>query len=407
MQSEPMTAHGRRWMSVGRSTLPDSQAAAAEAVRAALRRPGDVTALDPASVGAAKLLVVFCSNRHDLPALLATIDEISGGVPLVGCSTAGEISVDGPTDHSVVIAALGGEGFSVSTRVCAEAGRRPRVAGAEIAACAADVADRDHKVLMLLIDGFAQGQEEILRGVYGVVGASVPLVGGCAAEESHLGATTQLYGTQVLHDAAIAVAIGSDAPFGIGIKHGWRKVGDAMVVTSSHKGWVNTLDDRPALDAYLDRVGAPHEAYQDFATFLPYSMNRPLGIRRRSGDEVRGVTGHTNVETRSLHCGGEISQGSLIWCMEGDAQTMLDATDDACREALNAIGDRTPLGFLAFDCSGRRNVLGDEGIDDEVARIAKHAAGAPVAGFYSFGEIARTRGINGFHHQTLVVLAVA
>jgi hypothetical protein len=31
---------------------------------------------------------------------------------------------------------------------------------------------------------------------------------------------------------------------------------------------------------------------------------------------------------------------------------------------------------------------------------------APLAGLYTWGEIARTKGINGFHNQTLVVLAV-
>jgi hypothetical protein len=41
----------------------------------------------------------------------------------------------------------------------------------------------------------------------------------------------------------------------------------------------------------------------------------------------------------------------------------------------------------------------------EVGRIAEFAAGAPVAGFYTYGEIARTRGVNGFHNQTLVVVA--
>jgi hypothetical protein len=35
------------------------------------------------------------------------------------------------------------------------------------------------------------------------------------------------------------------------------------------------------------------------------------------------------------------------------------------------------------------------------------AGTAPVAGFYTYGEIARTRGVAGFHNQTLVVLAVA
>jgi hypothetical protein len=86
---------------------------------------------------------------------------------------------------------------------------------------------------------------------------------------------------------------------------------------------------------------------------------------------------------------------------------VLTATDDACRDALAALGGREPIGLLAFDCAARRLVLGDDGMDDEVERIAAHAGGAPVAGFYSYGEIARTRGSSGFHNETLVVLAVS
>ena len=52
-------------------------------------------------------------------------------------------------------------------------------------------------------------------------------------------------------------------------------------------------------------------------------------------------------------------------------------------------------------------MLGDQGIRSEVERIAAHAGGSPVAGFYTYGEIARTKGISGFHNQTLVVLAVS
>ena len=36
----------------------------------------------------------------------------------------------------------------------------------------------------------------------------------------------------------------------------------------------------------------------------------------------------------------------------------------------------------------------------------EHHAGAPLSGFYTWGEIARTRGITGYHNQTLAVLAV-
>jgi hypothetical protein len=39
--------------------------------------------------------------------------------------------------------------------------------------------------------------------------------------------------------------------------------------------------------------------------------------------------------------------------------------------------------------------------------VAAHAGAAPVAGFYTYGEIARTKGVSGFHNQTLVVLAIS
>ncbi len=93
--------------------------------------------------------------------------------------------------------------------------------------------------------------------------------------------------------------------------------------------------------------------------------------------------------------------------MEGDSASVLTATEQACHGALQALGGRPPLGVLAFDCIARRGVLGDDGIVDEVARIGAACGGSPVAGFYTYGEIARTRGISGFHNQTLVVLALA
>jgi hypothetical protein len=52
-------------------------------------------------------------------------------------------------------------------------------------------------------------------------------------------------------------------------------------------------------------------------------------------------------------------------------------------------------------------VLGEAGIQAEVDRLAALAPGAPIAGFYTYGEIARMRGLRGFHNQTLVVLSVA
>jgi len=50
-------------------------------------------------------------------------------------------------------------------------------------------------------------------------------------------------------------------------------------------------------------------------------------------------------------------------------------------------------------------VLGDEGVAAEAWRMAQITKGAPLAGFYTYGEIARTYGISAVHSQTLVALA--
>jgi hypothetical protein len=92
--------------------------------------------------------------------------------------------------------------------------------------------------------------------------------------------------------------------------------------------------------------------------------------------------------------------------MEGDEQSVLAAAADACQDAVDALGGPAPLGMIAFDCESRARLLGAEGMRHEVDRMTGQAGGTPLGGLYTWGEIARVRGINGFHNQTLVVLAV-
>jgi hypothetical protein len=383
-----------RWVGAGSSTSSDSRTAGAEAASLAVRDAG------------VKLLVVFASQSHDLDALLAGVRSVSPDAPLIGCSTAGEIAGTGPGDAGVVVTALGGPGFSVATAFATGASADLRQAGATVGECVERVGEAEHRVLLLLTDGLAGDQQEVVRGAYGVVGAAVPLVGGCAGDDLRMARTQQLFGDRVIEDAVVGAAIASDAPMGIGVRHGWRRVGDPMLVTASAGNRVLSLDDHPALDVYLDRLDAPAEARRDPAAFTRFAMTHPLGLSRRSGEEVRFVA-DADFANRSIGCIAEVPQGGLAWMMEGDSDSVLNATDEACSDALAALGGNTPIGVMAFDCIARRGVLGEEGIRDEVRRIGVHSGGAPVAGFYTYGEIARTHGISGFHNQTLVVLALS
>lgn len=380
-------------MSIGRCDDPDAHRAGATAAAAALTAP------DP------KLLVVFCWDGYDLAALADGIRSVAGDVPVVGCTTAGEIATDGPGDRGVVITAIGGQGFSVTTAAAAVVEGDLRAAAVQAASCLDDLDDRASTFLLLLTDGLVGDQEEVVRGAYEVAGAGIPLVGGCAGDGLQMKQTFQLHGSDLLTGAIVAAAVSSDGPIGIGVRHGWTRVGDPVMVTGSDGTRITSLDGQPALDVYLGRFDAPPEVWHDQAAFAAWASTHPFGLSRRSGEEVRYVSG-ADFDDRSVHCIAAVPQGGLAWFMAGDETSVLEASAGACADALTALGTPVPLGLLAFDCIARRGVLGEQGISREVDSLARAAGGAPVAGFYTYGEIARTRGTSGFHNQTLVVLAL-
>jgi len=383
-----------RWFAVGTAdaSVPDP---GAQATREALAHE------------LAQLLIVFCSEALDLRALLREVRGVAGDVPLIGCTTAGEIATNGPRDASVVVCALGGEGFAVDTALATDASSDLRAAGARAARCVPSRDDLPHRILLLLSDGLAGDQREILRGAYGVLGSGVPLVGGCAGDDLHMTRTHQLFDDLLVTDSVLGAGIASSGPLGIGVRHGWRRVGEPMLVTHSGGNRVYTLDDRPALDVYLERLAMKEVSPESEEALARLALTHPLGLGQRNGEEEVRFIGGADFSDRSLSCIAEVPQGGLVWLMEGDAESVLSAADAACADSLGALRGQPPLGLLAFDCIARRSVLGEHGIRTEIDRLSESAPGAPIAGFYTYGEIARTNGVGGFHNQTLVVLALA
>jgi hypothetical protein len=180
-----------------------------------------------------------------------------------------------------------------------------------------------------------------------------------------------------------------------------------MLVTRAEGRRVLELDGCPALDAYLERLDAPPAGDPVREALLALGRTYPLGLSRRAGEaQVRALVA-TDPTDRSLTFLGDIPQTGLVWPMAGDAASALAATDDACAEAIAGLHGAPPRGLLVFDAGARSAVLGPEGMREAAGRIARHAAGAPFAGGGMSGEIARTRGLAGFHNLALAVLAVA
>lgn len=391
----PQDTTADRWIGVGRSLNRDPASAAQIAVMQAVSGRADL-----------QLIVAFCSLDYDLRALSRALTEAAAGATVIGCTTAGEITDIGPSDATVVVTAFGGPGFTIEPFVVENIGADMRMAGREAAGQIGLFHDRRHRVLLTLTDALAGDQQELIRGLYDTLGPGTPVVGGCAGDDLKMQATYQFIGDRLMTNAIVGAAIGSDAPFGVGVRHGWESVGRPMLVTRSTPTEVLQIDGRPALDVYLDELDAPTDARTDNDAFTRFALEHPLGIARRADEPCARFIASADFAARSLHTIAVVPEGSYVWPMRGDTTSVADATDLACRTAVTGL-DGPPIGLLVFDCVGRRQVLGSAGIRDEIDRIAKYSGGAPVAGFYTYGEIGRTTGMDGFHNETMVVLAVA
>ncbi|MBM2617147.1 FIST C-terminal domain-containing protein [Actinoplanes sp. LDG1-06] len=386
-----MQTNPHRWFGVGQSSAADSRKAGAEAAAEAI------------GGREAKAVFVFASVSHDLAELLRGVRmEAGADAEIVGATTMGEMGSAGVTSGGISVAALGGDGFTVQTRAARIDRAHPREAGAAVAEALHDM-DDEHKVLIMFADGLTGQPHEIVRGAYSSIGASVPLVGGFAADDRNFKATYQFYGDEAHTGAVVGLALGSDGPIGIGVAHGWRRIEPPMIVTKATGPHIYELDGEPALDVLLRRNNFDGSAEEFFDRGRSL---QPLGLSRRSGEDIRVIHSGDD-EARTVWGTADVPQGALVWLMEGDRQSLLDGAAWSCTEAVARLEGLPPLGVLAFDCGGRRAGLIEGGLEQEIQAMRTALSDAPFAGFYTFGEIARVRGALGTHHLTLVTLALA
>ncbi|MCS5700013.1 FIST C-terminal domain-containing protein [Cyanobium sp. FGCU-52] len=379
---------------MGSSTGVDSTAALEEAL-AQLELPGQ-----------ARLLVVMAAPRYDLQVVSDGLQRALPDCPRIGCSSSGEIAPSGALTQALVLWVLGGTGIRVSTGWGASTGEHGlRQAAFEAARCLERLERRAHTVLMLLSDGLGGDQMEVVRGAYDVAHVDVPLVGGCAGDYLAMHRTHQLHGSRLMSGAVVAAAISSDRPLGVGVSHGWTPMSEPMLVTGSKATRLSSLDDRPALQVYLDFFQPPPEVHSDPVAFADFAATHPIGIRRRDKIEMRHITGF-DAERGELITVAEVPQGALAFLTEGNIDSVLGAASQSCRSAIEALGGAPAAGLLLFDCVARRSLFEQERMQEETELIRRSSGGVPMGGFYTYGEIGRTKGAGGFHNQTLVTLAI-
>lgn len=303
-------------------------------------------------------------------------------IPVIGCSTAGEISDTKLSDHAISLmavnfekTALRVEGVAIeSAEACYEKSR----------ALAQRLQGEDLAGVFILAPGLNVNGSAITRGFSSVLGSKVSISGGLAGDKTSFSKTYTLMNGEISEHMIVAVGFyGEHIRIGTGSKGGWAPFGPARRITKADGNLLYKLDEKPALDLYKQYLGEKAEQ-------LPYSgLLYPFSILEDDQSEtglIRTIL-DVNHESKSLILAGDMPEGKMVRLMHADVDQLIVGAENAAEEAhLDGMDAETSVALLV-SCVGRKLVMADDVVEEVEAVQHVFGPGTRMAGFYSYGEI--------------------
>jgi hypothetical protein len=343
--------------------------------------------------------IIFSSVALDIPGLAAAIRP--EGIPVFGCSTAGEILAGGEeppfNDQSAVCCFLDIDPALFRIARFERTGNTSFALGEQVGAWGSG--EFSHPAFIIAIAGLKNDGEAIVRGITGAAGKPVPIFGGMAGDDARLEDTLVFTEDGVCHDGAVALVFDADRVEVAGIaSSGWVGIGAEMTITSSEGNTVYTIDNRPTTEVFREYLGVKdHDLPQ-------IGINFPLQIRRPDGTMVLRTFLSGDFSRGSLTFAGSVPEGSRVrFSSSFGYQTI----EQAIREIgeLHADHPRASL-LLLFSCIARYRVAGSQAADEVLS--AFRIWNAPLIGFFTYGEIGCNRaGTCDFYNETLSLVLIS
>lgn len=386
---------------VGRSNNIGAIEAGEEACRKAIGEAG----------GKADLIIVFSTVAYEQKEVIEGVKSVSKEIPLVGCSDAGEITTQGPSEKGVAVMALQAPNMEFSVGVGNGADKDSFLAGKSAAEEAKRKAKKPFLIFLMFLDGLAENGAAAVRGAQSILGENFPIIGGSAGDDFLFQKTYQYCDDQILTSTVVGVGLSGKFSFGVGVRHGWEPIGLPMKATKSQGGKLIEIDNRPALSIYEDYFGKKAEDLtKEPIARMAYTY--PLGLTVQGSTELLLRDVIIANEKGEITCAAEIPEGSEIRLMMGDSENAIKAAKEAAQNALEQLKGSLPKAIFVFNCIARHKLLGMK-IGEEITAI-QNVLGkdVPLIGFYTYGELAPFGGTLGptcrpaFHNETMALLVL-
>ena len=388
-------------------THDDSKAAAQAAVEQAKEKLEGLSPL---------LAIVYCGTRYDYEAVVRTVREATGRIPLIGASTGGEFTQESVSHGSVALGLLASDTLTVRT---AGATGLSGDEAATMRAIAAEATGEDddtypYKAGILLFDGLQGKGAEATVHMANALGVEIPLVGGAAGDDLKFEKSHVFWNDVVLHDGAVLCILRSKAPFFTSVRHGHTPLSRELRVTKAKGSVVYEVDGRPAWEVWKELAGEDAKSLgidvaalntpQDEGTFL---IRYELGMDMGEGHYKVRVPLSRN-DDGSLNFACSVPEGVPFRIMKSEQKKQIASAQEAMEAAKDSAGDCPIAGALVFDCVCRGIILGDRFSEATQQFTQVLGPDVPLLGWETYGEVCMHPGeFSGFHNTTSVVLLIA
>ena len=327
------------------------------------------------------LVLFFCAPEYATPSFAAEMGRLFEGVPVVGCTSAGEIGPGGYHENSVSAVSFARPDFeAVAGLLVAEGDLEVGRSGEKITALRSELDERvggwtgDLYCFALLLTDSTTQREEALASLVGGALADIPVLGGSAGDALAFERSAVFCGGRFYAEGAVLILLATNRP--IRTFRGQHFVASdlRMVVTGADpkRRVVTELDAEPAVECYARLVGLPVSELTPmvFAT-------HPLIVRLGGAEYVRSIQKANPDGSLSFYCA--IDEGLVLTLSEG--RDLLRRTEGLFDEVRDSIG--VPEIVIGFECVLNRLEAERSQIKHRMSRL--HAANN-VTGFASFGE---------------------
>jgi hypothetical protein len=333
------------------------------------------------------LAIIFVSIKQDRQAIREWLHH--QGLDVFGATSCGEF-VDGyQGEGSAVILLLEIPKDCYALHLQTTADDAVRAAGQQLGQKAATLFASSSIILCssrLSVEGGIFDGETFVKGILDILGENTLIVGGMAGDDmtftgsyvfTHEGETVNGYAAIILDTRRVSVK-------GLAIT-GWKPLGLSRTVTRSEGPLIYTIDDKPAVEMYLQYLGKQGKETSHTANFMnELSLFYPFIVERAQGGTFLHTPLRVDEEANALVMDVPMPVGSKFWF---SVPPDFDIVDEVLDEANTIAQGKHADALLVFSCAGRINVLGPlvQSENEGLHELWK----APMAGFFTYGEFGK------------------